>query len=144
MICRHSKDDPSCSSHPDYVDPYKSRDYVDPYVRPSPEPDPDVFEVTDVTQIGPHLILKVKYPNYKNCTRQTYEGNKVLVFLNTSTIDALKWRKIDPHFREKGKSKAANEAPGPDARFPASPEGWEDARAYANMRLQQESMKGKR
>lgn len=143
MICRHSPDDPSCSSHKDYIDPYKSKDYADPYVK-SVTPDPDAFEVTDVEQIGPHLVLKVRYPNYVTCTKQTYEGNKVMVFLNTTTIDALKWRKIDPHFREKSKNKPANAAPGPDARFPASEAGWQDAVDYVKLKIKQCTVEEKR
>lgn len=38
-----------------------------------------------------------------SCARCAYEGNKVLVYLNTSAITALKWNIIDPHFSDKPK-----------------------------------------
>ena len=66
------------------------------------------------------MVLKVKYPSCKNCS---YEGIKVMVFLDTTALDALRWKRIDPHFKDK--------APSPAARFPASDEGWNDALAYA-------------
>lgn len=71
-------------------------------------------------------MLEVLYPN---CNKCSYEGRKVMVFLNVSEMTALKWRKIDPHFRDTPTSE--NEAPGPAARFPASDVGWDDAITYA-------------
>jgi hypothetical protein len=82
--------------------------------------------IEDVARVGPHLVLKVTYPSCPDCS---YEGTKVMVFLDISELQALKWRTIDPHFREV--KPGANEAPSPSARFPATPEGWEDALAYA-------------
>ncbi len=78
--------------------------------------------------VGPHLVVKVLYPNCELCA---YEGRKVLVFLNTSTLDALKWKKIDPHFRPPNPGKSHTEAPSPAARFPDTNEGWVDALTYA-------------
>lgn len=49
-------------------------------------PDAERFEIEDVVAVGSHLVLKVKYPN---CERCSYEGTKIMVFLNCSTIDAL-------------------------------------------------------
>jgi len=126
MVCRHSADDPNCSSHRNYiVDPYK---YPSSLSSETPEtPDSSKYTIEDAKRIGAHLVLKVKYPNCFNCS---YEGNKIMVFLNVTEIDVLKWKKIDPHFRDP-KRKAVNEAPSPAARFPGSPEGWSDALAYA-------------
>jgi hypothetical protein len=73
--------------------------------------------------------MKVLYPN---CSKCAYEGNKVMVFLNVNEVDVLRWRKIDPHFRDPKTSRSSKEAPPPAARFPASKEGWADALAYAN------------
>lgn len=72
--------------------------------------------------------MKVQYPN---CRRCAYEGVKVLVFANTTAMDALKWKRIDPHFRDPKLKGLNTEAPSPLARFPASAEGWADALAYA-------------
>ena len=55
-----------------------------------------------------------------------------MVFLNVSEADVLRWRKIDPHFRDPKASRTPKEAPPPAARFPASKEGWADALVYAN------------
>lgn len=79
-------------------------------------------------RVGRHLVMKVKYPNCSSCA---FEGTKILVFLNISELEALKWRKIDPHFRDP-RRKSTTEAPSPAARFPGTPEGWADAVAYAN------------
>lgn len=78
--------------------------------------------------VGPHLVMKVLY---SNCALCAYEGQKVLVFLNTSTLDALKWRKIDPHFRPQSTGRPHTEAPSPAARFPSTKDGWVDALTYA-------------
>ncbi len=89
-------------------------------------PDPTRYEIVEVAPVGAHLVLKVRFPS---CAKCAYEGTKVLVYLNTSAVDALKWRKLDPHFRD---AKATTgEAPSPAARFPASPAGWADATVYA-------------
>lgn len=123
MTCHHGPNDPSCSSHPDYVDPYR---------KPEPTtPDAENYQIVDAQAVGKHLVLKVSYPNCRLCA---YEGTKVMVFLNTSSLDALKWKRIDPHFRdEKRRSSFASQtqASSPAARFPASNEGWQDAIEYA-------------
>lgn len=97
-------------------------------------PDATKFEIEDVQQVGAHLVMKVKYPNCRACA---YEGNKVMVFLNTTPLQAMKWRRIDPHFRAAGKYENAKEAPSPVARFPASPAGWKDAYDYALFKSRQ-------
>ena len=62
-----------------------------------------------------------------------------MVFLNTTELDVLRWKEIDPHFRPqkeegtqyaKGALKDPKKAPSPAARFPASDEGWKDAIEY--------------
>jgi len=91
-------------------------------------PDAEKYQVEDVLRVGNHLVMKVLYPN---CTKCSYEGNKVMVFLNVSEKEVLKWRKIDPHFRDPKTQLNPRDAPGPAARFPANPEGWNDAIEYA-------------
>jgi hypothetical protein len=91
-------------------------------------PNPDSFAIEDVEQVGEHLVMRVKYPN---CAKCAYEGSKVIVFLDVTLKHAIKWRRIDPHFRDPRGNLAMNEAPSPAARFPASKEGWSDALAYA-------------
>ena len=124
MTCHHRAGDPNCSS----TRQAEERGYE--RGRKSSTPDAENFEIEEAEQVGHHLVLKVKYPNCEKCS---YEGHKVMVFLRTTAADALKWKRIDPHFRD-GKS-AAKTAPGPAARFPASPEGWQDALTYARLKL---------
>jgi len=126
MTCRHSATDPSCSRN----DPYK---YASPSY--SDTPDASKYEIVDAARVGSHLILKVKYPNCRMCA---FEGQKVMVFLNVTEMEVLRWKKIDPHFRASVQASPAfkpkailSEAPSPAARFPSTPEGWADALAYA-------------
>lgn len=94
----------------------------------SKTPNPTGYEIADVTRVRDHLVMKVLYPN---CIKCAYEGNKIMVFLNVSEADALRWRRIDPHFRAPTQQLQRSEAPSPAARFPASDEGWLDAVEYA-------------
>lgn len=138
MTCRHSRGDPACSSTSDgwraveieqeRYEAEKNRikkAEAELYAR---TPDADKYEIVEAAKVGNHLVLKVLYPN---CSKCSYEGNKVVVFLNTSELDALKWKRIDPHFRDPKTARLKKEAPPPAARFPASSEGWADAVAYA-------------
>lgn len=118
MICRHSANDPSCSSH---------RDYVEPYRAPA-TPDSSNYTIEEIEKVGEHLVMKVKYPNCSNCE---YEGCKVMVFLRCGFERAIHWRRIDPHFRSTKGTISKTEAPSPAARFPGGAEGWQDALAYA-------------
>lgn len=89
--------------------------------------DANQFTIEKAEQVGCFLVMIVQYPS---CPKCTYEGYKLMVFPETYAIDALKWKKIDPHFRDSGKENSY-EAPSPVARFPATEEGWNDAVAYA-------------
>lgn len=93
-------------------------------------PDNTQYEIVEIFRVGEHVVLKVLYPNCRKCS---YEGNKIMVFLNVSEVQLVKWRVIDPHFREGTSSE--REAPSPAARFPASAEGMEDALAYARSKM---------
>lgn len=131
MVCKHKPGDPECSSHPDHPDNPSNR-----YVRQqaASTPDAEKYEILEVRRIGSHLVLKVSYPNCRKCS---YEGVKVLVYKNVSETDVLRWKVIDPHFRDPQSSRTPREAPGPSARFPASKEGWNDALAYARSNNQE-------
>ena len=133
MSCRHAAGDPNCSSS----SVYQEREYSLSLERREAElkantPDPDKFQVEDVEQIGTHLVLKVRYPS---CSKCAYEGDKILIILNASLKEALKWRRIDPHFRDPKIKLMPTWAPSPAARFPASSEGWLDALAYARTKV---------
>ena len=89
-----------------------------------PNPDPYNFVVQDAEQVGPWLVLKVKYPDCVN-----FEGVKILVFADTTPIDLLKQGKfLDPHFFE-NQSKVRS----PVARFVPTQHGWEMAVRFARM-----------
>lgn len=131
-ICRHPPDyhrrDLDLHS-PDFDDRSQER-YVNRFdlVEPVETPDPSNYTVEDAAQVGKNLVLKIKYPN---CSACSYEGQKILVYLDTSTLQALKWRKIDPHFKDPSIKITSDQAPSPAARFPASAIGWQDALDYA-------------
>lgn len=132
MTCRHSAGDPNCSSsrfYPAFDSAQNQRvldlqKEVDRQRELLKGPDNSRFEIVDVSEVPGHgIALKVKYDSCENCS---YEGTKVLVYLGSTMRDVLKWRVIDPHFKDK--PSGAKEAPSPDARFPASPVGWEMAK----------------
>ena len=137
MTCKHDKADRSCTSHPDN---YENQRYRDELAAKEAEarlaslakeampatPDSEKYSIEEAVPIGNNLVLKVLYPNCKKCA---HEGNKVMVYLGVTPVQALKWKKIDPHFR--GPVRNDKEAPSPAARFPASPEGWKDALDFA-------------
>lgn len=150
MTCRHGPGDTSCSSHPSNVEARRYEYEEEERKRKEKEkqekealarlktmqaeqyaktPDKERYEILEFKRVGRHLVLKVLYPN---CSKCSYEGNKVMVFTNVSEEEVVKWRVIDPHFRERTpQQNAPREAPGPAARFPASADGWSDAVAYA-------------
>ncbi len=59
------------------------------------------------------VVLWINYPQFKN-----YEGNKILVYKDTTLVDILNQDYIDPHFlEERGRI-------NPFARFRPTEEGW--------------------
>lgn len=86
------------------------------------------YTIERVVRISNHLVLQVRYPN---CEHRAYEGLKTMVFLNVTETQALKWRSIDPHFREMPEKLPDTEAPPPAARFPGTEAGFVDALSYA-------------
>lgn len=130
MTCRHGAGDPRCSTTRNYERERETliRDLTQQIKAKEAEtPDSTKFQIEDFVEVGRNLVLKVSYPNCKKCS---YEGIKVLVYRNMNIRTAIRWRKIDPHFRDDEPSNP-NEAPGPAARFPASVAGWDDALNFA-------------
>lgn len=69
-------------------------------------PDPKSFVIRDALQVGKHVIVSIYYPDCDN-----FEGNKILVFVNT-TIKVIKdMKEIDPHFSKDLMSPFARFAP---------------------------------
>jgi hypothetical protein len=135
MTCRHSDpvNNPACSSYRTPDEQLKMAEEAMERLKkkfnlPS-TPDSERFTIEDFEQVGHLLVMKVSYPSCKACS---YEGVKVMVFEDVTVKDAIKWRRIDPHFRETPTGTPL-EADSPIARFPASPEGWEDALLFAKM-----------
>jgi len=88
------------------------------------------YEILDVVSVGSQgIVLKVKYPC---CACRDYEGMKVLVYFNSTINDVVFWKQIDPHFRNNEKKSPKHKAPGPDARFPATDDGWNNALRFLN------------
>lgn len=56
-------------------------------------PDPENYEIVRTNQVGNHLVMLVRYPDCSN-----YEGNKVLLFKDTTLLDIKKQKVLDPHF----------------------------------------------
>lgn len=125
MTCRHAPGDPSCSSHPDHPDNpmnYRAREIEER------TPDPNHYDVIEVEQVGNWVVMQVKYPN---CRRCEFEGLKTMVFEGVTLKDVIRWKRIDPHFRDPKRKGVPTEAPSPVARFPGTKEGWADAMEYA-------------
>lgn len=137
MVCRHRAGDPDCSKNgggyvreqADY-----SRQLYEKKLKELENATPDAsrYGVERAEQVGKHLVMEVSYPN---CAKCSYEGKKVMVFLDTTAMQALKWKKIDPHFRSPDAGWKETESPSPAARFPASADGWADALAYAKSKV---------
>lgn len=142
MTCHHRAGDPACGSYAREAARRESehaanRETALREVRAEMTPDNTKYEIVDVEQVGPHLVLKVVYPN---CVRCSFEGNKVMVFLNMTAAQALKWKVIDPHFRDGPSGDSARNAPCPRVRFPADAKGWSDALAWARFKAEKHQL----
>jgi hypothetical protein len=105
-------------------------------------PDAERFDILDIEEVGSssntiptYLVVKVQYPS---CSKCAYEGVKIMVFAKCTLKDAIRWKRIDPHFREQASAVDIHSAPPPIARFQPTPEGWQDAMAYANQKSEGE------
>lgn len=88
---------------------------------PLPNPNPSRWVLLDHIQIGPFLVVKLRYPDCVN-----FEGKKIMVF--RASLSSLQAQgEIDPHFGEGGRLY-------PIARFQPTEEGWRDALRYAEMK----------
>ncbi len=78
-------------------------------------PNPKKFKIEKIKSIGRFVIAKIRYPDCIN-----YEGNKILVFENTSKREVLSAKEIDPHFCESNHLYLI-------ARFEPTKKGWQNA-----------------
>jgi hypothetical protein len=122
MTCRHAQGDRSCGTqYPQYQ-----------YQAPPTTPDAEKYEILDAVHVESknRFVMKIRYPN---CSLCAYEGTKVLVYADVTALMALKWRRVDPHFRDPKAAKSSpTAAPSPIARFPANVDGWNAAIWFAN------------
>ena len=82
----------------------------------APNPDPVKFNVHATLQVGRHTVAKVTYPD---CTN--YEGEKILLYLCTTSVQILSMDILDPHFDDN------EEILSPFARFEPTDDGWDIA-----------------
>jgi hypothetical protein len=78
-------------------------------------------ELDDGTQ-GNLLVINIHYPD---CTN--YEGRKILVYKNTTLLELVNQKTIDPHFSDN------KEFYSPIARFLPTNEGWEMAKIFCTL-----------
>lgn len=129
MTCTHRPGDPNCGSHPDNVrrrteqahaeriSELKSRIAILEAELAAGAHDASNYEILDADRTDRYLVVRVKYPS---CRRCSYEGMKILVFRNVTEIDVMRWKVIDPHFRDPDEKDPPTHAPPPVARFPAT------------------------
>ncbi len=120
MVCRHPKGDPNCSSTPGSASFWEygegAQRLRQEKQRKNKTPNKGQFEIEDAFESAQHLVLQVKYPSCADCA---FEGTKVIVFV-ARLIDAIKWKEIDPHFRDDSEEMQSKKAPSPIARFPGN------------------------
>lgn len=128
MSCRHQDGDPACTTkNPDEMRKM-ARAMSARWDPPSQSPDADEFDIIRIEEFASYLIAEVVYPS---CAKCSYEGHKLIVWKNQNMRDAVRWKKVDPHFRPEEKLPDPKQAPPPLARFPATPEGWVHAKLFA-------------
>lgn len=106
---------------------------VEPPPPPLGNPDPDNYQIVKAEEHGKWLIVQIRYPD---CTN--FEGNKILVFKDTTLIQLVNQKVIDPHFFNDKKFKS------PVARFVPTEEGWDMARVLVGAMNEKTSNAGKR
>lgn len=146
MVCRHAPGDPNCSSTVGGHAWHEAQRYQERLRQESAKrrekelldrqeellartPNPEVFDLLELEQVGPHLVAMVQYTS---CTKCSFDAKKVMVFFNRTVKHAAFWKEIDPHFDEPG-NVVKRKAPPPRARFPADERGWRDAITFAKM-----------
>jgi hypothetical protein len=76
------------------------------------DPNPTNFIIRKYSEQNGHIVILINYPNCKN-----YEGEKVIVFKNTTWEQIRNLKEIDPHFTDEKTIK-------PFARFEPTVDGW--------------------
>ena len=89
---------------------------------PLPNPDPANFVIKDIVEVGSYLVARIHYPDCKN-----YEGNKIMVYENTTKEQLKSVERLDPHFCER------LGCISPVARFVPTEQGWDAAKIFAEL-----------
>ncbi len=84
--------------------------------QPTIKPDPILFNIIKMEQVGYNIVIFVNYPT---CTN--YEGNKICVYKSADFHDFVNMKMLDPHFSDN------NTVLSPFARFEPTAEGWDFA-----------------
>jgi hypothetical protein len=79
-----------------------------------PMPDPNNYIIKRSFSKYGHLLIEINYPDCIN-----YEGNKILLYKDTTLNELKEQKHIDPHFSENKKFKS------PVARFEPTKFGWD-------------------
>lgn len=126
---RHASDGPKFrgygtlrSSFETQMGPDLPAPIYEPNVLPA-NPNPRNFEIIAVATIGRHLVAKIKYPDATN-----YEGEKILLYLDTQLSAFYAAEALDPHFCEGDHLK-------PFARFEPTIDGWSAAVQLATLKV---------
>ena len=99
---------------PDLLSSFNNRESL-------PNPNPLNYEVLRHQRRWGHLVIEIKY---LDCTN--YEGKKILVFENTTELDLLNQKLIDPHFSDNPLYHS------PIARFEPTERGWRMANFFVD------------
>lgn len=125
MTCRHDDGDPTCSTK----NPRKMRELAREMSArwdPPASPDASDFDVVRTEEHGDYFLVEAHFPS---CAKCEFEGRKLMVFSHQNREKALRWRRLDPHFRPDPAEPDPRVAPPPIARFPATSAGWNMARS---------------
>lgn len=82
-----------------------------------PNPNPLRFEILETFEVNGYLVVKINYPD---CTN--FEGDKILVFVNTNLAELMLQESLDPHFTSESNLVA---------RFIPTQKGWAAAVEFA-------------
>lgn len=85
------------------------------------DPNPTKFTIRKYNEQNGNLAILVNYPNCKN-----YEGDKIIVYKNTTWEQVRNLNELDPHFTDETTIK-------PFARFEPTAEGWMKAVELLNV-----------
>ena len=129
MSCRHADGDPKCSTkNPRAMAERATAEYKRWVVgQEGPGNSGEEFDIEDAEEVGQMLVLRITYPSCPGCA---FEGTKIMI-MRATLKEALRWKKIDPHFRQVSETFNPFEAPPPVLRVEPTDLGWKHALHFA-------------